>query len=168
MNYQFANTVTCKLAIAAMLGCSCCSTLILGQQQTAVSQAQQSGLPPIVRASEMTKNASTLPPIVPIANAKLPEATPVEFDLPDSVPTIPANTRSPVIPVVPANAVRGKNFPTNASEQIADFIRNNETRDVENAAFLNPLAPEANQPSRAIMPLSNTWQQDSSPSDWND
>lgn len=162
MNYQFAKTVTCKLAAAAMLGCSCCSTLILGQQLTPVPQAEQSGLPPIVRASEITKDTNKLPPIVPIANVKLPEATPVQLN-----PTggDSSNTTATRLPVSPSNSVRGKNFPANASEQIAEFIRSNATTDVENTPFVDPAIPESNRPSHPIMPLANAWPQDGSPSD---
>ncbi len=173
MKNHFAKTITNKLATAAILGCSCCSSMILGQQLTPASVAKPSSLPPIVRAADMLPtdgvpkitmptDAKSLPPVVPVANVKLPEATRVELDLTGPIPPITTLSR---MPAVSPNPVLGKNFPTNASDQIAEFMRSNTPHEVENTAFLNAENPEANQPSMAILPMADAWQQEGSPSD---
>jgi hypothetical protein len=146
--------------------------------------------PPIVKASLLPVVAATTPPVVPafsppVVSAVTPpiDSAAVPAGLPSQLPPIvsPPVMASyenasqsfelmpePAAPAPIAEAaveVRGRNFPQEGSELIANWMKNQASDSIDSASFVTPSAPAANTASPEVAGAGFMYPQSDSPSD---
>lgn len=139
-------------------------------------------VPPVVSAFAPPVVSAVAPPVVSAAMPQV-ESVAVQADVPSQWPPIvpppaiasydnaPQSLQpmpAPAAPVPVAEAaveVRGRNFPRDGSELIANWMKNQASDSIDSAAFVTPSAPAANTASPEIAGAGFMYPQSDSPSD---